>query len=101
METDICAKDGRAVIRLVGRFDVSGRRAFREAVEQALEPGDVREVEVDLGGVAYLDSSALGMLLVLRDKARAANRGVTLVNCKGGVKQVLDIANFSKLFPIT
>jgi anti-anti-sigma factor len=101
MNTKISAKDGKAVIRLAGRFDFTGHRDFREAVAQALESRDVREVQVDFGDVAYLDSSALGMLLVLRDKARAVNRAVTLANCKGSVRQVLDIANFSALFSIT
>ena len=101
MDTSISARDGRAVIRLSGRFDFTVHRQFREAVDKALEPKDVKEIQVDLGSVAYLDSSALGMLLMLRDKARSINRGVSLANCRGAVKQVLDIANFSKLFPIT
>lgn len=101
MDTNVSAKDGKAVIRLVGRFDFTGHREFREAVTRALEPRDVREIQVDFGGVAYLDSSALGMLLVLRDKAQAVNRAVTLANCKGSVRQVLDIANFRALFSIT
>jgi HptB-dependent secretion and biofilm anti anti-sigma factor len=101
MDTSISARDGKAVIRLSGRFDFTVHRQFREAVEKALGPRDIKEIQVDLGSVAYLDSSALGMLLMLRDKARATNSGVSLANCKGAVKQVLDIANFSKLFPIT
>lgn len=101
MEANVSARDGRAVIRLSGRFDFSVHREFREAVDRALEPRDVREVQVDLGSVAYLDSSALGMLLMLRDRARAASRTVSLANCRDGVRQVLDIANFGKLFPIT
>ena len=44
--------------------------------------------------------AALGMLLMLRDKAKASGRAVTLANCRGAVKQVLDIANFGKLFAI-
>jgi anti-anti-sigma factor len=101
METSVSANDGKAVIRLTGRFDFSAHREFRHAVDRALEPRDVREVQVDLGSVAYLDSSALGMLLMLRDRARAANRRVCLANCRDAVKQVLDIANFGKLFPIS
>jgi anti-anti-sigma factor len=58
-------------------------------------------VDVDLGEVAYLDSSALGMLLMLRDKAKSAGREVRLVNARGSVRQVLEIANFGKLFAIT
>jgi len=55
---------------------------------------------VDLALVEYLDSSALGMLLMLRDKIKASNRRVALVNCRGPVKQVLEIANFAKLFEV-
>jgi anti-anti-sigma factor len=56
---------------------------------------------VDLAQVEYLDSSALGMLLMLRDKIKASNRRVSLINCRGPVKQVLEIANFSKLFEVS
>lgn len=98
MEASVMSNGPSAVIRLGGRFDFSAHREFRVAVDKALNPGEVREVKVDLGDVGYLDSSALGMLLMLRDRARATNRPVALTNCKGSVKQILDIANFSKLF---
>ena len=101
MEATVSAREGKAVIRLAGRFDFSVHREFREAMDRALQPREVREVQVDLGSVGYLDSSALGMLLMLRDRARAANRQVSLANCCDTVKQVLDIANFGKLFPIS
>ncbi|HNM23255.1 MAG TPA: STAS domain-containing protein, partial [Rhodocyclaceae bacterium] len=60
----------------------------------------IREVTVDFSGVDYLDSSALGMLLMLRDKVTGAGKDVVLGNVRGNVKQVLDIANFGKLFRI-
>jgi hypothetical protein len=40
------------------------------------------------------------MLLMLREKAQAANKTVALTNCTGAVKQILDVANFGRLFPI-
>ena len=89
-----------AIIRLQGRFDFNTHRDFRDATENAVGLANTREVVVDLGGVDYLDSSALGMLLMLRDRARGVNKAVSLVNCRGAVKQVLDIANFGKLFTI-
>ena len=89
-----------AVIRLSGRFDFSAHREFRDAVDSALAQVKGRQVRVDLSGVTYLDSSALGMLLMLRDKARPAERPVALVGAQGSVRQVLEIANFGKLFEI-
>jgi anti-anti-sigma factor len=51
--------------------------------------------------VEYIDSSALGMLLVLRDKAKESGKSVRLVNCHGMIKQVLDIAHFERFFEIS
>ena len=36
------------------------------------------------------------MLLMLRDKAIAANKTVALANCRGAVRQVLDINSIPK-----
>ncbi len=101
METNVETADGRAVIALKGRFDFNAHREFREAIDRAFQDATMQEVQVDLAAVDYLDSSALGMLLMLRDKARGAGKNVSLANCRGAVKQVIEIANFSKLFPIT
>jgi anti-anti-sigma factor len=98
MQARVETAGGRAVIALTGRFDFTAHRTFREACTLPLESGQVCELDVDLGGVDYLDSSALGMLLMLRDRAQAANKTVVLSNCRGAARQVLEIANFSKLF---
>lgn len=100
MQAKLLNLDNRAVIQLQGRFDFNAHREFREAVDSALA-ASAKEIQVDLGGVDYLDSSALGMLLMLRDKAKGSGREVSLAKCTGAVKQVLDIANFGKLFAIT
>lgn len=100
METTISSADGRSVIRLSGRFDFNAHREFRDAVDQVLK-SEPQEIQVDFGAVDYLDSSALGMLLMLRDKARGGGKNVSLANCRGAVKQVIEIANFGKLFAIS
>jgi anti-anti-sigma factor len=100
MQATTSKSDGNAVVRLSGRFDFNAHRDFRAAYEPLMSDADVRSVTVEMAGVEYLDSSALGMLLMLRDKAGAANKSLTLMNVRGAVKQVLDIANFGKLFKI-
>ncbi len=98
MQATVSTTNGEAQIKLAGRFDFNSHREFRAAYEPLLEKSEVRTLVVDLGGVDYLDSSALGMLLMVRDKAGSANKTILLANAQSGVKQVLDIANFSKLF---
>lgn len=101
MQVTTTVTDGIATLGLQGRFDFNSHRDFREATERVLADAEVKSLNVDLAQVEYLDSSALGMLLMLRDKIKASNRRVSLVNCRGPVKQVLEIANFSKLFEVS
>ncbi len=100
MQATISKGGDNVEVRLSGRFDFNAHREFRAAYEPLMTDSGVRSVAIDMGGVEYLDSSALGMLLMLRDKAGAANKSLTLMNIRGAVKQVLEIANFGKLFKI-
>jgi anti-anti-sigma factor len=101
MQANILNESGKVVIKLAGRFDFNTHREFRAAYEPLVTDSAVRSVAVDFAGVDYLDSSALGMLLMLRDKLGGANKEVALTGVRGNVKQVLDIANFGKLFQIS
>ena len=85
-------ESNNAKISMVGRFDFNSHRQFREAYQQVLENPEVKEIEIDLGAVDYLDSSALGMLLLLREKTAAAHKSMALTNCRGVVQQVLEVA---------
>ncbi len=100
MQTKVVINNGKAVIKLQGRFEFGAHREFREACNSCLGDQHVREIELDLGGVEYLDSSALGMLLMLKERADAGARRVVLADCHGVVRQVLDIANFGRIFRI-
>ncbi len=83
-------------IKVSGRFDFGVHQAFRKAIEQV--SNTVRIVIVDLQSTDYMDSSALGMLLVLRDKINSNQQSVRLNNPKPEVRKILEIANFDRLF---
>lgn len=93
-------RDGTEVVRIEGRFDFAAHRDFREAVKAALASAQAKEIHIDLAATDYLDSSALGMLLLSLENAKAAGKALALVRPTGAVKQVLEIANFQRLFEI-
>lgn len=91
--------DGQTlVIRVDGRFDFSTHQAFRDAYEQA--DSAVKRYVVDLSNATYLDSSALGMLLLLRDHAGGDSARISIENCNSDVRRILSISNFEQLFRI-
>jgi anti-anti-sigma factor len=51
-----------------------------------------------LGEVASMDSSALGMLLLLREHAGADRAEIRIVNADSGLRGTLRVAGFDKLF---
>lgn len=96
-----CSIQGhKAIITLRGRFDFTLHKDFRDNYEKALSAQGLKEVEINLGEVDYLDSSALGLLLLLKDRASQAGVTVMLSHCRDAVRQILEIANFHTLFTI-
>ncbi len=88
----------KLVIKVDGRFDFSAHQEFRDAYENI--SSDVNSYVVDLGSTSYLDSSALGMLLLLRDHAGGDTADIVITKCNDDVKKILTISNFEQLFTI-
>jgi len=92
IQTEV-TQDGRDIrIAVQGRFDFSAHKDFRDSYETlAASP---ERFTVDLREATYLDSSALGMLLLLRDYAGGDASEVSIVNCNPDVRKILTISNF-------
>ena len=100
MDASCRLTEGAVIISLSGRFDFNCHREFRAVMAEAMKYETVAGIRIDLREASYIDSSALGMMLMLREEARAAGRTVTLAGAQGAVKELLEIANFAKLFPL-
>ena len=95
----IVSDDGKMLtITVEGRFDFSAHQDFRRAYEGvSIQPDSYI---VDMQQTSYLDSSALGMLLLLKDFAGGDSADISIVNCNEDVKKILSISNFEQLFTI-
>ena len=100
MDIKVTSTGAEATICMVGRFDFGVHRAFKDAYDPLLSQADLNCIDLDLSGVEYMDSSALGMLLLLHERAEAIGKEVVLSQPNPTVSQILDIANFGKLFTI-
>ncbi|MDP2243852.1 STAS domain-containing protein [Pseudomonas sp.] len=98
--TSLPSPDGQELtIVIQGRFDFGAHQEFRDAYERVdFSP---KRYVVDLKGTTYLDSSALGMLLLLRDHAGSDRAQISLLNCNTDVRKILSISNFEQLFQIS
>jgi anti-anti-sigma factor len=99
VESEVSLDGKKATITVKGRFDFGSHQDFRDAYEKFYKVPEV--YVVDLKETTYVDSSALGMLLLLRDHAGGDNAEVQVVNSNSDVRKILAISNFDKLFDIT
>ncbi len=84
-------------ITITGYFDYGLGTQFREAYKDS---DDIEKCIIDLKKVTFIDSSALGRLMVLRAWATKIGARVVLSNSNDPVKKVLNIMQFDKLFEI-
>lgn len=94
METD---NGSKVNIVIKGRFDFNDHTDFRESYRKYSPNADYT---LDMSDADYMDSSALGMLLLLREHAGGDNARIEVIGCKPEIKKILAIANFQKLFDI-
>lgn len=85
------------IISVEGEFDADQHVAFREAYQS--RPRDMEYV-VDLSSVDRLDSSALGLLLMLREHAGGDRARVVLRGAPPAVRKVLELSRFERLFDL-
>jgi anti-anti-sigma factor len=91
--------DGREVtIAIEGRFDHTVQHDFRNAYRY--QDGWPERYRIILTRADYMDSSALGMLLLLRDHAQTGNADVVIVEPSEQIMKILETAHFNQLFTI-
>ncbi len=94
------SNDGMVVqINVKGRFDYRLSQQFRQAYSQ-IPDNDGITFNVDLSNASYIDSSALGMMLLLREYAKCRGGSVVIQSPADQVDKILKVANFEQLFII-
>jgi len=87
---------GRSVyIQAKSRFDVHSHHDFKACYRNE-SPDAV--YNVDFSETNYIDSSALGILLLLREYAGGEKSDITLSGCSEDLMNVMRATNFDKLF---
>ena len=87
-------------ISISGDFTYDLHQQFTSAYKSLPASGG-RKYIIDLSRVEYMDSAALGMLLLLRERVGNERANITLSGASKNVKNILDISGFEQLFRIT
>ncbi len=99
MTIEASTDNGIATIKIIGRFDFSSQRDFRNAYQGQNQA--VEKFVVDFSQTEYIDSSALGMLLLLKEYVESKNGRTELSKPAPEIRKILTMSNFDQLFTIS
>ena len=87
------------ILDLAGELTYANRSAFKGAVERSKLAG-CRHLVLNMEGVRFLDSSALGMLALLSQSLKALQGHISLLNPQSYVREIITLANLHRVLPI-
>ena len=99
MSIKITSNPSEVIIKIDSReFNFKIQKELRDSYRNE---SSEKSYIVDLASVDFIESSALGMLLLLREHAGGDNARVRLINCSPGLRQLFNTVSFNTLFEIS
>lgn len=86
-------------ITMSGRFTYADHQKFRDLIGEFPSMRGKRLV-LDMARVEFVDSAAMGMLLLARETAVSNSINTVIRNPAGKVRSLMQVAHFDKLFTI-
>jgi anti-sigma B factor antagonist len=93
----VTARPGRdcTVVEVHGDLDMATSPQLKESLQRVIDSGD-RQVVVDLAGVGFMDSSALGALVTVFKALRGLGGQLRLAEPQRVVRDVLSITTVDR-----
>ena len=90
---------GRPVISVTGEIDVATAPQLREYLHRVIARGQATVV-LDLLGVTFLDSTALGVLVGALKRCRELGGELHVVVSDARIRKIFEITGLNTIFPI-
>lgn len=87
-----------ATVVLPNRFDYGYHKEFQRQCTEHIEDKTIDGIIFDFSRVEYVDSAALGMMMMWQRRASASNKKMFIKGAKGATAQILEMANMQRIF---
>ena len=92
--------EGATVVEVAGELDLHSAPQLRAELARAIESGAPPRIVVDLGGVTFLDSTGVGVLVGALKRAREAGGKLHFCNAQPRVNRVFEITGLLGALPL-
>ena len=99
MKIDISKSGNSARVNLAGSMYVEDSASVREKLIGLIEDG-VSTLTLDLGGLDYIDSSGLGVLISIHKRCLQKGGRMTVTGLRGMVKELFKLTRLDLVFDV-
>ncbi len=93
--------DGTVRASLDGELDLDCADQVRDSLAEAARQPGVRHLRVDVSGLTFIDSYALGALVSARNSATGAGVALTLADPSPPVRKAVQVTGLAQMFGLT
>lgn len=97
---DVATSDDATIVSIAGELDLATAPKLRSVLAEVTESGP-KAIRIDLGGVTFLDSSAISVLVEAQQRHQADGVGLVLHGLLGHSRRVLEIAGLTDYFELS
>ncbi|MEZ5691502.1 MAG: STAS domain-containing protein [Rickettsiales bacterium] len=99
MEYSSNINDSMACVKISGQFTFADTQKFKNILD-TINNNKINSIKLDISDTTFIDSSSMGMLLLLRDECESRKVSLNLSQPQGQVEKIFRISKFYDLFSI-
>lgn len=92
-------KSNIRILEPAGILDGTKAEAFRQEVDAALDDG-ADTLLIDLANISFVDSSGLGILVVVLKKVRASQKKMYVCSINDQVRMLFELTSMDRVFEV-
>lgn len=95
-DKEINYEDDIQTVKLTGDLDVYSEEDFKSFIDEKIKTD--KDVVFDLNDLDYLDSTGLGMFMIVYNMQKENGKSVKVINAKENIKKLFKITDLTALF---
>ena len=99
MEYTKLLDNGACKIVMHGKFTFSDHMEFKKIIA-IFDEGNLEKMELDVSGITFVDSAALGLLLLALEEAKKKSLPLIILKPTGQVQKMFKVSRFYELFKV-
>ncbi|MCY3539768.1 MAG: STAS domain-containing protein [bacterium] len=100
MDINTVRTGGVLVIKAEGRIDGSNSADFLGSIQAVIDDDDTGVV-LDFGGIDYISSAGLRVILLLAKELRGTNTGFGICSLSSAVQEIFSISGFDQIITVS